>query len=123
MDRVFLRQAQFVGFHGILPEERQRGQRFIVDLELFLDTRTAALSGSLDDTVDYGDLFALVREWMEGKPFDLLETLAETITSAIANRFPSVTAIRLSIAKPEAPIPHLSGLPGIEIHRLIRPAE
>ncbi|MGB9805063.1 dihydroneopterin aldolase, partial [Desulfofundulus sp.] len=33
MDRVILKGMEFYGYHGVLPEERRMGQRFIVDVE------------------------------------------------------------------------------------------
>ena len=50
----------------------------MIDLTLGLDTRPAAASDDLRDTVDYGSLVADVKTVVESDPVDLIETLAQT---------------------------------------------
>ncbi|HZK19007.1 MAG TPA: dihydroneopterin aldolase, partial [Clostridia bacterium] len=52
-DRIFLQGLQFFGYHGVLPEERELGQRFTVDLEMAMDLAEAGRTDNLDDTVNY----------------------------------------------------------------------
>ena len=67
------------GHHGVFDFERRDGQIFVVDLVLGLDTRPAAASDDLRDTVDYGSLVAAVKAAVETDPVDLIETLAQRI--------------------------------------------
>ena len=53
-DRVVLRGLRGYGRHGVLESERRLGQSFLVDVDLELDTREAAASDDVADTVDYG---------------------------------------------------------------------
>ena len=53
MDRIFIRGLEFDTIVGVLPEERVTPQPLRVDLELDVDTRQAARSKDLADTVDY----------------------------------------------------------------------
>ena len=67
------------GHHGVLESERATGQPFIADVILAVDTREAADSDDLADTVDYSQVAQAVYAELAGDPVDLIETLAERI--------------------------------------------
>jgi dihydroneopterin aldolase len=86
------------GYHGNNPAERKLGQTFTADLEVMLDTQRAAASDHLDDTVSYPVLEKLAREIIEGKPANLLETVAERIAAAILKQ-PQVSQVTVRVSK------------------------
>lgn len=91
------------GNHGVLDFERRDGQVFRVDLELGLDTRAAAESDELSDTVDYGMLTSQVRRAVETDPVNLIERLAQRIAEVcLADE--RVLWTKVTVHKPEAPI-------------------
>ena len=102
-DRLAVRGIEAFGHHGVLVQERRDGQVFLVDLELSLDTREAARSDDLRDTVDYGSLVAKVKTVMESDPVDLIETLAERIAGTCLQD-PRVRSVEVTVHKPDAPI-------------------
>ena len=67
MDKIVLVGMEFYGYHGCLPTEREQGQRFVVDAELFLELRQAGKSEALQDTVNYADVFEQIRQIVEGE--------------------------------------------------------
>lgn len=89
--------------HGVFDFEREQGQPFLIDLTLGLDTRPAARSDDLADTVHYGLLVERVVEAVEGDPVDLVETLAQRVAS-VALADDRVEWARVTVHKPEAPI-------------------
>lgn len=91
------------GHHGVFDHERREGQPFVIDLVLGVDTRRAALSDDLQDTVDYGTLVASVKSAVERDPVDLIETLARRIAEVCLLDF-GVQWARVTVHKPEAPI-------------------
>jgi 7,8-dihydroneopterin aldolase/epimerase/oxygenase len=103
LDRVALRGLRGYGRHGVLPSERANGQPFLVDVELGLDTRRAAKSDDLTDTVDYAGLADRVVALVEGEPVNLIETLAERI-AALCLEPPGVEQVQVTVHKPEAPV-------------------
>jgi dihydroneopterin aldolase len=103
-DRITLSGLRVRGHHGVLPEERRDGQDFVVDAVLSLDTRAAATSDALADTVDYGVLAAALAEVVAGEPVNLLETLAARL-AAVCLAQPLVFEVELTVHKPSAPIP------------------
>src|SRR6476620_10545605 len=60
-DEVFLEGLQFYAYHGVNPEERVLGQRFLVDVTIAADLRAAGASDDLTQTVSYSAAFKLVR--------------------------------------------------------------
>ncbi len=53
-DVIEIRGIRGFGRHGVFEHERADGQEFVVDVRLELDTRPAAASDDLADTVNYG---------------------------------------------------------------------
>lgn len=90
----------FHGHHGTLPAERELGQPFVVDIDLYLDLRAAGLSDDLTKTVDYGEVHRLAKQIVEGEPVDLTETVAERIASAVLEEHPLVEVMRVKVRKP-----------------------
>jgi dihydroneopterin aldolase len=115
-DRIILKNLVFRGYHGVHPAERELGQRFEVDVELVLDLSRPMLSDVLQDTADYGRAFAIVREEVEQRQYQLLEALAGTIVQRILAELP-VTAARVQIRKPHVPLDGALSYVAVEIQR------
>ena len=102
-DRLAVSGIEAVGHHGVFDFERRDGQVFRVDLVLGLDTRAAAASDDLADTVDYGSLVDRVKGAIESDPVDLIETLAQRIAD-LCLADDRVASTQVTVHKPEAPI-------------------
>lgn len=98
-DTIELKGMRFFAFHGVLPEERERGQEFVVDLEMALP-RSAALMDDIASTVNYAEVYSEVRRMVEREGFSLLETLADRIAGLVLGLFP-VESVRVKVKKPE----------------------
>lgn len=103
-DRIVLTGMRFYGYHGAFPEETRLGQAFVVDVELFADLRAAGQQDDLSLTVDYGRVYTAVKEIAEGRPFKLIEALAEHLAAHILEGF-AVSEVVVRVHKPKAPIP------------------
>ena len=103
MDELTVTGIECHGHHGVFEHERSEGQRFVIDLTLGLDTRAAAASDDLQETVDYGSLVGQVKAAVESDPVDLIETLAARVADVcLIDR--RVEWARVTVHKPEAPI-------------------
>lgn len=99
-DRIRITGISVSGVHGVLPSERTRPQRFVVDLEVEVDpARDDALSSTLDYDLLGADAVAVVA----GESVNLIETLAERIAATVLER-PGARAVRVTVHKPEAPL-------------------
>jgi dihydroneopterin aldolase len=92
-------------FHGALPAERELGQRFLIDVRLEMADCPACRTDRLADAVDYAHVADRVVELATERPYALLERLAEVI-AADMRATDGVTAVRVTVHKPSAPIAH-----------------
>ena len=102
-DRITLTGLRVRGHHGVFEHERRDGQDFVVDATLWLDSRPAAASDDLADTVDYGGLANRLATVVEGEPVNLIETLAARLCE-LCMADERVIAAEVTVHKPQAPI-------------------
>ena len=101
MDKIFIHALKTEAIIGIFDWERQVKQTVIVDIEISADIRKAALSDSIDDTLNYKRVAKRVLTFVEESKFHLVETLAEHIAMLILDDF-GITWVRISLSKPGA---------------------
>ncbi len=117
MDKIFVNQMEFYGYHGVFPEETKLGQRFVVDLTVLLDLQKAGQTDQLEFSVNYAELYRICKEVVEGQPVQLIETVAERIAEVILTNFPPVSEVIVKVIKPDPPIPGHYHSVAIEITR------
>ena len=102
-DQIILKGMMFYGYHGVNPEERLVGQKFVVDVTVECSLLKPSLSDMVSDTVSYSDLFKTVKSIVEGPPHNLLESVAKNISDSILLSY-DVESISVTIKKPDVPI-------------------
>ncbi|MEC2058034.1 dihydroneopterin aldolase [Peribacillus psychrosaccharolyticus] len=117
MDKIFVNQMEFYGYHGVFPEENRLGQRFVVDLIIETDLSAAGKSDQLDDSINYGELYAVCKEVVEGEQYNLVEAIAEQIASRMLTQFSNVQTCTVKVFKPDPPIPGHYKSVAVEIKR------
>ena len=50
MDKIYIKDLEIYAYHGVLDEEKQLGQKFLVSITLFLNLREAGKSDDLKHT-------------------------------------------------------------------------
>ncbi|GAA0439489.1 dihydroneopterin aldolase [Lentibacillus halophilus] len=105
MDKILLNGMEFYAYHGVFQEEKTLGQRFYVDAELEFSLKKPGQSDDMNDSIDYGEAYEVMRGVMEGRPMNLLESLAETVASELFRSFSPLNACRIRITKTDPPIP------------------
>lgn len=103
LDRIELTGIGGWGYHGVHDEEREKGQRFVVDVALGLDLAPAAAGDDLARTVDYGDLAERVHEVISAEPLQLIESVAQRVMD-LCLQYPPVQWASVTVHKPMAPI-------------------
>jgi len=104
MDKIYINNLEFIGFHGVFPEEKKLGQKFLVSLELTVDTREAGKTGGLTKSVHYGLVAQDVEKLFLEKSIDLIETCAENIAEMVLKKYELVKEIKVVVKKPWAPL-------------------
>jgi dihydroneopterin aldolase len=121
MDCIHLTNIFCYGYTGALPEEQILGQRFEVDVTLWLDLSKVGESDRLEDTLDYGTVVKTVQEIVRTSKFALLERLATAIAQAILTpktcHTTPVQQVRVRVSKLAAPIPDFTGRVTVELTR------
>lgn len=103
LDRIDLTGIGGWGFHGVHDDERENGQRFVIDVSLGLDLSAAAAADNLGLTVDYGDLAEGVHEVIAAEPRQLIESVAQRVMDLCLG-YPPVLWASVTVHKPMAPI-------------------
>jgi dihydroneopterin aldolase len=101
LDKIFIHALKTEAIVGIFDWERQVKQTVLIDIEFSADIRKAALSDSIDDTLNYKGVAKRVLSFVEESSFHLVETLAEHIAMLILQEF-GVAWVRIALSKPGA---------------------
>ncbi|OPZ90881.1 MAG: Dihydroneopterin aldolase [Firmicutes bacterium ADurb.Bin419] len=117
MDKIILKDIKLYGYHGVYPEERQIGQNFYIDVEIFVDLKPAGETDEVTNTVDYSRIYDIIRCVNENNKFRLIESFAHNISREILSAFVEIKEITVQVRKPEAPIDADFGWVGVEIKR------
>jgi dihydroneopterin aldolase len=103
MDRIEIIGIKGFGFHGVLQEEKEKGQEFIVDIKIDFDLKEAGITDDLNKTINYASIAERVKDIIEIGSFNLIEALAEEIAGKLKSEFP-IEKILVKVHKPSAPI-------------------
>jgi dihydroneopterin aldolase len=100
-DIIFLHGLTVECTIGFIDWERLVKQTVVLDLELPVDCRNAALRDEVEDTLDYKKVAKRVIAFVEASQFKLVETLAHRLALLVLEEF-GIAWIRLSVNKPGA---------------------
>ena len=117
IDSIFIHGVVIHARHGVMQHEAQVGQRFVIDMELSTDLSEASRSDKLKDTISYSDVVATATKAFIGQNYHLLERAAGAVADAVLGTFPAVSAIKVTVHKPHAPIAAIFDDVGVVLHR------
>ncbi|MEW6096112.1 MAG: dihydroneopterin aldolase [bacterium] len=116
LDKIIIQGIVFYGYHGVTLAEQEVGQKFLVDVELHLDLKPAGISEHLVDTIDYKEIYNLVKSVEQKKKYRLIETLASDIAQSILDKTHAVEVF-VRVKKPQVPIAGVVDYVAVEITR------
>lgn len=117
MDKIILNRLSFYGYHGLFQEEKQLGQRFLVDATLNVNLKKAGKKDDMQQSIDYGAAFTLIEQIVTGDSKNLIEAVAEEIAATLLNHFPSLQSCVIKVTKPDPPISGQYESVAVEINR------
>ncbi len=100
---IFLKGLEFYAFHGVSLQEREVGNTFLVDITITCDLLKASISDDLNDTIDYGKVFEIVKQEME-IPSLLIEHVGGRILRAILEQFKQAARVEVVVSKVNPPL-------------------
>lgn len=116
MYKIILKNMAFFAFHGVLKPEKELGQKFYIDIEVFLNIANPSSTDDINDTVDYSKLYSIAKHFVEDMKFNLIETLAQKIMQEIQNQYEkNIDLVTVRVRKPSAPIPGIFDYVEVEV--------
>ncbi len=103
-DIIFIKGLLIHARHGVMEHEAEVGQRFVIDLELSVDLSESSRSDRLADTVSYANVVATATAAFKDANYKLLERAAGAVADAVLAAFPRISALKVTVHKPHAPI-------------------
>ncbi len=116
-DRIFLKGIEVLACHGVLAEERSRRQRFVVDVEAWLDAEAYARADDYRSAVCYAEMHDTIVEVAGGPHKSLIEALALSMVDELLRRFCQLERVTIVVHKPEAPIAGVFSDVGVALTR------
>lgn len=86
-----------------MPEEAVIGGDYVVNISLHGDFSKAAASDNLEDTVDYVNVYKIVKKEM-GVRSHLIEHVAKRIVENLKNTFSAINSLSVEVIKKNPPI-------------------
>ena len=103
MDIIRLKNMNFYGYHGVYDFEKEQGTNFEIDLELFTALSKSSKSDNIKDTINYEEVYELVKKEFGSKSYFLLEKLADSISRSIFKAY-KIDKLIIRVRKIDAPI-------------------
>jgi len=103
MDIIRLKNMNFYGYHGVYDFEKEQGTNFEIDLELFTAISKSSKSDNIKDTINYEEVYELVKKEFGSKSYFLLEKLADSISRSIFEAY-KIDKLIIRVRKIDAPI-------------------
>ncbi len=105
MGMIHLPNMRFYTYNGVFDEEKKLGQQIAVDVTVHYPIETAVKDDDLTTTISYVDVYETVKTIVTTKQFNLMESVANTLLSALLTQFPQVTQIDVAVHKDYIPLP------------------
>ncbi len=116
MDRIRLQGIDVYAHHGVHPAERELGQRFVIDVDLWSDLSESASRDSLKKALDYTAVHRRICEVAATTSFHLIEALSLQLCQALLAEFP-LERVVVTVQKPNPPIPNFLGKVSVTFER------
>ena len=116
-DTIIIQDLEIFAYHGVNPEEKENGQRFIICAEMDVDVREAAETDDLNKTVSYSAVIKLIKREFIKEKYDLIETAADRLANEILREFDRVNHIELTVKKPDAPMKAVFDFVAVKVRR------
>lgn len=106
-DEIHVENLVVFANHGVYPEETRLGQKFLVSLVMYTDTRKAGRTDELEHSTNYGEVSHFVTAYLKEHTWKLIEAAAEHLAAALLLEYPLLRGVTVELKKPWAPV----GLP------------
>ena len=116
MTSIELKDIRLQAHHGLYKGESKTGNSYHINLCVKYQESVAGFN-TLNDTIDYVELYEILRQRMQ-RPTPLLEKLCDEIIHQIKVKYPFITEAMISVYKIQAPIENFEGRVGVTLHKI-----
>lgn len=102
MDKITITKLSIFANHGVYDFEKINGQKFYIDIDMFLDTST--MPDNIDCTVNYGEVCEEIKKFFTENTYDLIEYAGNALAKHLLVKYPKISKLTLTINKPDAPV-------------------
>jgi len=103
MATIALEGMRFFAYHGLYPEEQVNGNHFQVDVYLDTGARPLPETDTIEGTVDYTEVFAVIKSVMEDRA-NLLETLVGRMGQRLLAEVAGFDKVKVRVTKENVPL-------------------
>ncbi|MBR4966763.1 MAG: dihydroneopterin aldolase [Bacteroidaceae bacterium] len=100
---IELRDVHLFAHHGVMPQEREIGAWFTIDIALEINDSSCSESDLIEGTVSYADVYDILCREMK-QPSALLENVCNRISKRLYENFEQITAIKITLSKDTPPM-------------------
>ena len=100
---IELRDIHLYAHHGVMPQEREVGAWFTIDINLLMNDYSCTDNDNIEGTVSYADIYEIISSEIE-KPSNLLEHVCKRICDRIYSSFTQVDKIEITLCKDTPPM-------------------
>ncbi|MCQ2528487.1 MAG: 2-amino-4-hydroxy-6-hydroxymethyldihydropteridine diphosphokinase [Saccharofermentans sp.] len=104
MDHLRMVDMEFYGYTGCLPEEKEKGQTFVVTVDMECIRIPGAMTDNLNHTVNYAELYERIKSFVTTSKGDLIENLAYEIGGIVLDYSDIPDRVSVTVSKPQAPV-------------------
>lgn len=94
---------KFYAYHGVFSQETKVGNEYLVDVLYSMPLQTVFYSDSVEDTINYAHVYALVKQEM-AVASKLLETVSARIMRRLKGCFPELSYVKVKLTKLNPPL-------------------
>jgi len=106
-DKISIHKIQVFAYHGVFPEEKKLGQKFVISVDLMADLSKVCQSDLIEDGICYGEITERIVLFCQNNRFNTLEALGHKLGENLLFLNKVIESVTIKIEKPNAPIKYL----------------
>ncbi len=104
INNLIIKNLKIFAYHGVNESEKENGQNFLIDAEIFTDKLGGYEDDKLENVLNLSTLVKEISAFFKNQSYDLIERAAECTVKHLIQAFPQINEINFTLKKPEAPI-------------------
>lgn len=104
MDKIIIKNLEIFSYHGVNPEEKVLGQKFLFDVTLYINLEKSGCDDNIESTISYSKVIKLLKKLVQEHKYNLLEKTATHLARGLFFEFKNLKKIKICLKKPMAPI-------------------